>query len=98
MNLTPEELKAQRWAKSKVRNVYKIEEDGSKTNARVVDYGNRIILHNEEGPALVNKQQRRKEYHLNGIQYDYETWNEIIKGKEGLPWYKNPAMKGTTRY
>ena len=46
MNLTPEELKAQRWAKSKVRNVYRIEEDGSKTTARVVDYGNRVILHN----------------------------------------------------
>ena len=84
--------------KTKVRKVSKIEEDGSKTNARVVDYGNRIILHNEEGPALVNKQQRRKEYHLNGIKYDYDTWNEIQKGREGLPWYKNPAFKGTVRF
>ena len=85
--------------KTKVRKVYKIEEDGSKTQARVVDFGNgRVVMHDEEGPALVNKEQKRKEYYLNGIEYDYETWNEIMKGKEGLPWYKNPSMKGTTRH
>ena len=39
-----------------------------------------------------------KEYYLNGIQYDFDTWNEIQKGKEGLPWYKNPAFKGTVRF
>ena len=51
-----------------------------------------------EGPALINKEQHRKEYYLNGIEYDYDTWNEIMKGKEGLPWYKNPAHKGTSRH
>ena len=84
--------------KGKVRRVYKIEEDGSKTKARVIDLGHKIIFHNEEGPALVNKEQKRKEYYLNGIEYDFETWNEIQKGKEGLPWYKNPSMKGTSRH
>ena len=99
MELTKEELKARRWAKTKIRRVYKIEEDGSKTQARVVDFGSgRIVLHNEEGPALINKQQRKKEYYLNGIQYDKDTWKEIMKGKEGLPWYKNPAHKGQTRF
>ena len=98
MKVTNEELKAQKWAKTKIRNVYKIEEDGSKTTARAVDFGDKILFHNEDGPALINKKQRRKEYYLNGIQYDYETWNEIIKGKEGLPWYKNPAHKGQTRF
>ena len=99
MELTKEELKARRGAKTKVKRVYKIEEDGTKTRARVVDFGNgRILLHNEEGPALENKGQKKKEYYLNGIQYDKETWKEIIKGKEGLPWYKNPAMKGTSRH
>ena len=83
MNLTPEELKAQRWAKSKVINVYRIEEDGSKTRARVVDFGSgRVVLHNEEGPALENKEQKRKEYYLNGIEYDKDTWKEIMKSKE----------------
>ena len=85
--------------KTKIRRVFKIEEDGSKTQARVVDFGNgRVVMHDEEGPALVNKEQKRKEYYLNGIEYDYDTWNEIMKGKEGLPWYKNPSMKGTTRH
>ena len=99
MDLTRDELKARRWAKTKVRRVYKIEEDGSKTQARVVDFGSgRVVLHNEEGPALENKEQKRKEYYLNGIEYDKDTWKEIIKGKEGLPWYKNPAHKGQTRF
>ena len=84
--------------KTKVRNVFKIEKDGSKTKARVIDTGDRAVFHCEEGPALVNKSQKRKEYYLNGIEYDYETWNEIMKGKEGLPWYKNPAHKGTARH
>ena len=101
MKVTKEELEAiRKWIKpkTKVRRVYKIEEDGSKTRARVVDFGNKALFHSEEGPALINKSQRRKEYYLNGIEYDYETWNEIMKGKEGLPWYKNPAHKGTARH
>ena len=101
MKITEEEIKAiKSWrkAKTKVRNVYKIEEDGSKTQAIVLDTGDKAVFHNEKGPALINKKQRRKEYYLNGIEYDYEIWNEIIKGKEGLPWYKNPAHKGQSRH
>ena len=84
--------------KTKIRKVSKIEEDGTKTTARVIDYGNKAVFHNEDGPALVNKEQHRKEYYLNGIEYTFDDWNEIMKGKEGLPWYKNPAMKGTSRH
>ena len=95
MELTKEELKARRWAKTKIRRVYKIEEDGSKTRARVVDFGNgRILLHSEEGPAIVNEEQKKKEYYLNGIPYDFEMWKEIKKSGEGLPWYKQSGMKG----
>ena len=84
--------------KAKVRRVYKIEEDGTKTRAHALQMGDRTVFHSEKGPALINKEQRRKEYYLNGIEYDYDTWNEIMKGKEGLPWYKNPSMKGTSRH
>ena len=84
--------------KTKVRKVSKIEDDGSKTIAHVLDFGDRAVLHNMEGPALINEQQKKKEYHLNGIEYDYDTWNEIMKGKEGLPWYKTAAGKGTSRH
>ena len=101
MKATEEELKnIHKYfnPKSKVRKVYKIEEDGTKTKARVLQMGDRSVFHNEEGPALINKEQRRKEYYLNGIEFTYDDWNEIMKGKEGLPWYKNPAMKGTSRH
>ena len=84
--------------KTKIRRVSKIEEDGTKTTARVIDFGNRAVFHSEDGPALINKEQRRKEYYLNGIEYTFDDWNEIIKGQEGLPWYKNPAFKGTVRF
>ena len=47
---------------------------------------------------MINKKQKRKEYYLNGIKFEYEIWNEIMKGKEGLPWYKNPAFKGAVRF
>ena len=93
-----EEIQRSVNPKTKVRNVFKIELDGTKTKAKVIDTGDRAIFHCEKGPALVNEEQKRKEYYLNGIEYDYETWNEIMKGKEGLPWYKNPAHKGTARH
>ena len=85
-----------KWVKpkTKARNVFKIEEDGTKTRATALDMNGRVVFHNEEGPALINREQKRKEYYLNGIEYDYELWNEIMKGKEGLPWYKKPAAKG----
>ena len=82
--------------KAKVRRVAKIEEDGSKTIALALQMGDRTVFHNEDGPALINKEQKRKEYYLNGIEYDYDTWNEIMKGREGLPWYKQAAAKGVT--
>ena len=84
--------------RTKVRRVYKIEEDGSKTRVHALQMGDRVVFHSEDGPALINKEQRRKEYYLNGIEYDFETWNEIIKGREGLPWYKTAAGKGTSRH
>ena len=98
--LNGEKINMDKWInpKAKVRRCYKIEEDGTKTRTRVLQVGDRAVFHNEDGPALVNKEQKRKEYYLNGIEYDFDTWNEIMKGKEGLPWYKNPAMKGTSRH
>ena len=96
---TAEELhNIKKWInpKGKVRRVYKIEEDGTKTKAIVLDFGHKAVFHSEDGPALINKEQRRKEYYLNGIEYTFDDWNEIMKGKEGLPWYKQAAAKGQT--
>ena len=82
--------------KYRTRKLTKNEKDGSKTTAYSLEINGENKLHNWEGPAIINEQQKKKEYYLNGIQYDYETWNEIRKGREGLPWYKKPAPKGMT--
>ena len=74
--------------KFKTRKLIKIEEDGSKTTAYSLEINGENKLHNWEGPALINEKQKLKEYYLNGIQYDFDTWNEIKKSGEGLPWYK----------
>ena len=81
--------------KFKLRKLSKIEEDGSKTTAYTLEIDGKNQLHNWEGPALINKQQKKKEYYLNGILYTRDEWKEIKKSGEGLPWYKNPAMRGT---
>ena len=98
--MAEEKINMDKWVnpKIKVRKEYKIEEDGSKTTARVVEHNGIAKFHSDDGPAVVNKEQKRKEYYLNGIEFDFETWNEIMKGKEGLPWYKTSAGKGTSRH
>ena len=98
---TAEELhNIKKWInpKGKVRRVYKIEEDGTKTRAHALQMGDRTVFHSEDGPALINTEQKRKEYYLNGIEFTYDDWNEIMKGREGLPWYKTAAGKGTSRH
>ena len=53
-------------------------------------------LHNCEGPALIPEgNMRRREYYLNGIQYTEEKYKEVLKTREGLPWYKGSAGKGS---
>ena len=80
----------------KERKLRKMEEDGTMTTMLTIEHKGINKLHSIEHPALVNKEQRKKEYYLNGIKYDYDTWNEIRRGRTGLPWYKKPAPKGTT--
>ena len=74
--------------KFKRRKSFKIEEDGSKTIIYTLEINGENKLYNWEGPALINKEQKRKEYYLNGIQYTMDKWKDIKKSGEGLPWYK----------
>ena len=74
--------------KYKNRKLSRIEEDGSKTTVYTLEINGENKLHNWDGPALVNKEQKKKEYYLNGIQYSLDEWKDIKKGREGLPWYK----------
>jgi hypothetical protein len=58
--------------------------------------------HNWEGPAIEpiegENSEYKKSYFLYGSEMDYDTWSETRKDREGLPWYKNPTMRGTTRF
>ena len=47
--------------------------------------------HRYDGPAIepLNKNSEyKKEYYLGGIRYDVEEYKELMKQREGLPWYK----------
>jgi hypothetical protein len=51
-------------------------------------------LHNWEGPALIPQGNKRKrEYYLNGIKYTEAKWNEALKDRNGLPWYKGSGAR-----
>ena len=55
--------------------------------------------HRWDHPAIVpiNKQSEfKKGYFLSGIEYSEEDFKEIMKEREGLPWYKQSAPKGET--
>jgi hypothetical protein len=74
--------------KYKQRKLSRIEEDGSKTIVYTLEINGENKLHNWEGPALINEEQKKKEYYLNGIEYSLDDWKDIKKEREGLPWYK----------
>ena len=54
--------------------------------------------HNSEGPAIEFLNSNKKEYYLFGFQKTAEEFKDIKSSREGLPWYKNPSMKATTRF
>ena len=80
--------------KYKNRKLSRIEEDGTKTVIYTLEINGENKLHSWDGPSLINKGQKKKEWYLNGIQYTEDYWKEIIKSQEGLPWYKQSGMKG----
>ena len=59
-------------------------------------------LHSWDGPAIEPIEDEecklKKAWYLNGIEYDEESYLEALRNREGLPWYKNPSMRGTTRF
>jgi len=56
--------------------------------------------HNWDGPAIQpiegEECSLRKQYFLNGIEYNAESYKEALSNREGLPWYKQAAPKGQT--
>jgi hypothetical protein len=58
--------------------------------------------HNWEGPAIEpiegESSEYKKAYFLYGREMSLDEWSEARSNREGLPWYKNPSMRGTTRF
>jgi|TARA_B110000914_G_scaffold159057_1_gene139897 hypothetical protein len=57
--------------------------------------------HRYDYPAIVpitKDSEFSKGYFLNGIEYTADAFNEIMQEREGLPWYKTTAGKGTSRH
>jgi hypothetical protein len=55
--------------------------------------------HRYDGPAIdpINKDSKwKKSFYLGGIEYGVEEYAELMAEREGLPWYKQTAPKGTT--
>mgnify|MGYP003656315827 FL=1 len=55
--------------------------------------------HRWEGPAIVphsKNSEFKKSYFLNGTEYNSEEYSELMSEREGLPWYKQAAPKGST--
>lgn len=51
-------------------------------------------LHNWEGPALIPQgNTKKREYYINGIKMSELEWKAVLKGREGLPWYKGSGAK-----
>jgi hypothetical protein len=55
--------------------------------------------HRWDQPAIVpykKDSEFKKGYFLAGIEYPESEFKEIMKEREGLPWYKQSAPKGQT--
>jgi hypothetical protein len=51
-------------------------------------------LHNWEGPAVIPEgNMKKREYYINGIKLSEAKWKEILRGRDGLPWYKGSGAK-----
>ena len=55
------------------------EEDGSITYTHAEKCGDILKTHNIKGPALINKEQKIKEYYLYGVKLTKDDWDKKRK-------------------
>jgi len=56
------------------------EEDGSRTITTAIEMGGVFKTHNNKGPAIVNKEQKIKDYYLYGVKFtDKKIWDKQRK-------------------
>ncbi len=58
---------------------------------------NNFQHHNWDGPSITpipgEESEFETSYHLYGIEFNQEDYDEALRQREGLPWYKNPAIQ-----
>ena len=62
-----------------IKKFIREEEDGSVTTTCAPDMKGSVVAHNNKGPALVNKEQKLKDYYLYGVKLTKEKWESRKK-------------------
>jgi hypothetical protein len=55
------------------------EKDGSVTETHAEDMGGIFKAHNTKGPAIINKEQKVKDYYLYGVKLTKDEWDKKRK-------------------
>ena len=63
-----------------IKEFIREEEDGSTTRTHAIEIGGVFKTHNNKGPAMVNKEQKIKDYYLYGVKFDdKKIWDKQRK-------------------
>jgi len=62
-----------------IREFIREEEDGSRTTICAIKVKGIFKTHNSKGPAIVNKEQKIKDYYLYGVKFDKKIWDKQRK-------------------
>ena len=83
-------------AKEKLYEYRKMRSQGAYHHFIKMQGENNWKYHSWDGPAIEpiegEECELKKAWFLNGREYDYESWKEILKNREGLPFYKQSGM------
>ena len=55
------------------------EADGTKTTTYATEMQGKLVTHNHKGAAVVNKEQKLKEYYSYGIKLSKDAWEKRKK-------------------
>ena len=57
-------------------------------------------IHNWDGPAIreYSDGKTKKQYFLYGIEYSADEFQESVRERSGLPWFKNPSLQLNERF
>ena len=63
----------------KVKKFIREEEDGSTTTTSAIEMDGTFKTHDHKGPAIVNKEQKIKEYYSYGVKLSKDVWDKKSK-------------------